>query len=89
MAHELRKVGLAVAQQHGTKVIYDGLVMGEYIADLVVENALLLELKAVKALDNVHEAQCINYLKASGLRLALLLNFARPRLQIQRVAYRL
>lgn len=70
-------------------MIYDGLVMGEYIADLVVENALLLELKAVKALDNVHEAQCINYLKASGLRLALLLNFARPRLQIQRVAYRL
>jgi len=51
LAHELRKIGLAVAQQRGVTVVYDGTVVGEYFVDLLVEQALLVELKAVKALD--------------------------------------
>jgi GxxExxY protein len=86
LAHELRKAGLGVAQQYGTKVHYDDIIVGEYTADLVVEDAVVVELKAVKALDSVHTAQCINYLKASGLRLCLLLNFGKPRVEVHRVA---
>jgi GxxExxY protein len=83
---ELRKAGLAVEQQHGLSVLYDGTVVGDYVVDLTIEQALLVELKAVKALDRAHHSQCINYLKASGLRLGLLLNFGTPRLEIRRVA---
>lgn len=61
-------------------------MVGEYAADLMVDNAILIELKATKAFDEVHMAQCLNYLKATGLRLCLLLNFGTPRLQIKRVA---
>jgi GxxExxY protein len=86
LVHELRKSGLAVRQQHGIVVYYDGVVVGEYAVDLLVEGTIMVELKAVKALDNVHAAQCINYLRATGLRLCLLLNFGKPRLQIQRFA---
>jgi GxxExxY protein len=85
LAHELRKAGLAVEQQHPVTVHYDGVVVGTYTADLLVENAVLVELKAVTALDTVHRAQCINYLKGSGLWLCLLLNFGNPRLKIKRV----
>jgi len=85
LAHELRKAALRVRQQHGIKVHYDGVVVGEYAADLLVAGALLLELKAVKALDNIHLAQCLNYLKATGLRLCLLINFGKPKVEIRRV----
>src|SRR3954462_14478431 len=71
LAHELRKAGLLVEQQHAIAVHYDGVVVGSYTADLLVEKAVLVELKAVTALDAVHRAQCINYLKGSGLRLCL------------------
>jgi GxxExxY protein len=86
LAHELRKAGLAVAQQRGLIITYDGIVSGEYVADLIVEPALLIELKTVTALNEAHHAQCINYLKASGLKLGLLLNFGVKRLEIKRVA---
>jgi GxxExxY protein len=89
LAHELRKTGLTVVQQHGLSVIYDGMVVGQYCVDLLVEQALLVELKAAKALDQAHRAQCVNYLKASGLKLCLLLNFGNSRLEIKRVANRL
>jgi len=64
-------------------------VVGEYFVDLMIEDALLVELKTVKALDEAHRAQCVNYLKATGLQLCLLLNFGRPRLEIKRVVNRL
>jgi len=67
-------------------VHYDGVVVGAYSVDLLVEGTIMVELKAVKALDRVHAAQCINYLRATGLRLCLLLNFGKPRLEIQRFA---
>jgi GxxExxY protein len=58
---------------------------GEHFPDLLVEDVLLVEVKTVKALDEVHRMQCTNYLKATGLRLCLLLNFGKPRLEIKRV----
>jgi len=84
LAHEARKAGLAVEQQKAIQVKYDQVVVGEYVADLLIEGVLIVELKAAKALDEIHFAQCINYLKATGLRACLLLNFGTPRIQIKR-----
>ena len=86
MVHELRKAGLVVAQQQGVTVVYDGIVVGEYAVDLLVEGRIVVELKAIKALDSAHAAQCINYLKVPGLQLCLLLNFGKARLEIRRLA---
>src|SRR6185369_17253877 len=72
LAHEIRKNGLDVNQQSAISVLYDGIVVGEYVSDLLVENEILVELKAVKALDNIHMAQCMNYLRATGLKVCLL-----------------
>jgi GxxExxY protein len=76
-----------VAQQHGVVVRYDGAIVGEYATDLVVENTLLVELKAVKALDEIQLAQCLNYLKATDLSRCLALNSGQPRLEIKPVAH--
>ena len=86
LAHELTKNGLRVAQQIPITVYYDNVVVGSYAADLLVEDTVLVELKAVKALDDVHSAQCINYPVATGLQVCLLLNFGKPRLEIKRLA---
>ena len=87
LAFELRAAGLSVAQQFGASVYYHDLVVGEYFVDLLVEAVLLIELKAAKALDDIRQMRCINHLKATGLRLCLLLNFGRPILEIKRVAH--
>jgi GxxExxY protein len=89
LAQELCAAGLAVVQQKGIAVYYNGSVVGEYIADLVVEDAAVVGLKASKALDPAHTAQCINYLQATGLHLCLLLNFARLRLEVHRIVHEL
>ncbi len=86
LAHELRKAGLRVLQQHGVAVTYDGITVGDYIVDILVESSLILELKAQRSLEQMHTAQCLNYLKATGLHPCLLLNFGNPRLEIKRVA---
>ncbi len=85
LAHELRKAGLIVAQQVPIAVYYDGVIVGEYVADLVVNGVVILELKACSALENIHSAQCINYLKATGKEVSLLLNFGKPRLEFKRL----
>jgi GxxExxY protein len=85
LVHELRKAGIRVEQQRPVTVTYDGVVVGEYAADLLVEERLIVELKAVREIDGVHMAQCMNYLKATGLRLCLLLNFAKPRVEVKRI----
>jgi len=85
LAHELRKAGIKVEQQHGIVVLYDGVEVGDYVADLLVNNQVLVELKTCKDLDDVHLAQCLNYLKATGQRVCLLMNFGRPMLQIRRL----
>ena len=66
-------------------VIYDGVVVGDYAADILVEEKAVIELKAVRAIDTLHVAQCLNYLKATGLKIGLILNFATRRLQIKRL----
>ena len=85
LALELGKAGLAVAQQVSVSVCYDIVMVGAYIVDLLVEDVVLVELKAVKALESIHAAQCINYLKAVGLPVCLLINFGNPRLDVRRV----
>jgi GxxExxY protein len=85
LAIELRKNGLRVAQQVGVTVHYDGVNVGDYTTDLLMEDIVLVELKAVRALDPSHTAQCLNYMTATGLPLCLLLNFGNPRLEIKRL----
>jgi len=89
LAFELRAAGLGVTQQCGIKVRYCGAIVGNYVADILVEQALVVEVKAVRALDESHRLQCTNYLKATDLPLALLLTFGKPRLEIKRVVHRL
>jgi len=84
LAHELRRSRLTVEQQKGIQVLYDGVVVGEYAADLLVNGRVIVELKAVKAFDNVHFAQCLNYLKATGMEACLLINFGTPKIEIKR-----
>jgi GxxExxY protein len=85
LAHELRKSGLKVAQQVSLKVWYDGIVVGEYVADLIIEDVVLIELKAIEQLANIHSAQCINYLAATKLPICLLINFGK-RVDVKRIA---
>jgi len=85
LAHELRTAGLAVVQQQGIVVWYDGVIVGQDVVDLLVEDAVMVELKAVRGLDAVHRAQCLSYLKATGLQLCLLINFGARSLEVKRV----
>lgn len=72
---ELEKNGLKVRQQPQLQVYYEDIAVGEYFADLVVEDKVILELKAVSELSKVHELQLVNYLKATGMKVGLLVNF--------------
>jgi GxxExxY protein len=85
LAHELRKSGIAVEQQKPITVRYDGIVVGEYVADLLVANLVLVELKVVKRFDEIHLAQCLNYLRATGFAVCLLINFGAPKVEVRRV----
>ena len=75
MAIALRKDGLRVDRQRSIPVIYEGVVLGEFRADLIVESAVVCEVKAARAVDGAHEAQLLNYLRACDLEVGLLLNF--------------
>ena len=81
-----RAAGLAVEQQRPISLTYRGVLIGEYFADLPVEGAILVELRAARAIGGAHRAQCINDLRAAGKRLCLLINFGRPRIEVQRIA---
>jgi GxxExxY protein len=78
---------LGVESQVSYPVTYKGQCVGEYVADLLVENQVLVELKCVDRFTIEHMAQCINYLKASHLRLALLINFQKPKVEWKRIVY--
>lgn len=86
LMHELRKAGLLAEQQVAVPVHYDGQQVGVYVGDIVVDGRLVLELKACRALEDAHLAQCLNYLRATGMKTCLLINFGTPRPQIRRVS---
>ena len=88
LAHEIRKSGLGVIQQRGIVVFYDDVIVGEYTADLLVEDLVIVELKVVGALSDSHLPQCRNYLRATGKSLCLLINFGRPKVEIRRITAR-
>ena len=81
---ELKIRGLEVESQTPLTVRYKGVSVGEYFADLVVEGKIILELKAVESLTKAHEAQILNYLKATGCKVGLLVNFTYPKAEIKR-----
>ena len=81
----LRDKGLAANQQVPLKVRFRNHVVGDYFADIIVADDVLVELKAVKALAPEHQAQTINYLKATGIPTGLLINFGKPGLEIRRL----
>jgi GxxExxY protein len=85
LAHEIRKRGLQVVQQEAIDVLYDGIVVGQYAADLMVEETVIVELKVARSIDDVHMAQCLNYLKATGKPVCLLLNFGTGRIALKRI----
>ena len=85
LAHLLRKKGLKVVQQYPLSVEFDDVVVGNFYADLFVNEKVLVELKAVSMLVDIHTAQSLNYLRASGLEVCLLINFGKPKIEIKRL----
>jgi GxxExxY protein len=81
----LRQKGLQAEIEFSLNVRFRGIIVGEFFADLMVEDKVLLELKAVKALLPEHQAQLINYLKATGIEVGLLINFGNPKLEFRRL----
>jgi len=84
LAHEFSKRGIEFERQPSLQVWYEDHLAGQYIADFIVEEKLLVELKAMKNVNSGCEAQLLNYLKATGLTIGLILNFGTTRLQIMR-----
>lgn len=85
LAYELRKAGFDAQQQQEVLVFYDGIVVGTYRPDILVGTSVIVDVKTIKAIGDLEVAQALNYLKATGLRVALLRNFSRPKLEIKRV----
>ncbi|HQU81859.1 MAG TPA: GxxExxY protein [Pyrinomonadaceae bacterium] len=85
LANRLRKQGLKVEQQFPLKVLdEDGSILGEYFADLFIEDCLIIELKACQTLTDEHIAQILGYLRSSRIEHGLLINFGAPKLQIKK-----
>ncbi|MGB9872065.1 MAG: GxxExxY protein [Anaerolineae bacterium] len=85
LAHEFSLRGIPFEQFRRLPVTYKGVLVGEYVADFVVDGQVIVEIKAVSSLNAAHEAQALNYLAATGLRLAILLNFGTESLQRRRL----
>jgi GxxExxY protein len=85
LAYELRKQGFRVQQQWLINVQYDSVIVGQYVADILVDDKILLEIKAIRAFDDIHVAQCMNYLKATQNSICLLINFGAPKVEIKRI----
>ena len=84
---EMKNRAISVDQQRPVRVLFDGQIVGDYTPDLLVESSVIVEVKAVSALAQIHRQQCLNYLRATDLRLALLLNFGRAHLEVARVVW--
>jgi GxxExxY protein len=88
LAHRLRKAALDVKQQYPVRVYdEDGTLIGDYLADLFVENSLIVELKTAKTLALEHEAQILGYLKSSRLQHGLLINFGSPKFEMRKFVW--
>ena len=87
LSHEIRKRGLEVEQQRPVHVYYDDQIVGDYVPDLMVEERVIVEVKAVAGLERIHRQQCLNYLRATDRRICLLLNFGRAHLEVARVVW--
>ncbi len=85
LAHELTLQAIPFERQEGLPVTYKGQPVGHYVADFVINGKVIVELKAVSMLTKAHEAQAHNYLAATGLRLAILINFGADSLQQKRI----
>ena len=85
MVVELEEQGIPYSQQQKFEVIYKGVNVGNYIPDLIVFDKIIVELKTVEFLANVHRAQLINYLKIANHKVGVLLNFSKPKLQWERL----
>ncbi len=85
LAHELHKASIGFERQVGLDVVYDEVVVGQFLADILVEGLIILELKATDAIADQHIAQALNYLTTTGWPLCLILNFGTPKLGIKRV----
>ena len=85
LAIELKKSGLSVKQQYSLPVYYEDELVGNYLADLFVEDSVIVELKAVRELVSEFSAQVINYLKAARIKTGLLINFGKPKIDIKRL----
>lgn len=83
---ELEKAGLLVKEECPIQVYYTGKVVGEFFADLIVQDCIIVEVKAAKALASEHEAQLLNYLKATRIEVGLLLNFG-PKPEVKRMVF--
>ena len=83
----LEENGIKVQQQVPIKVNFHGRVIGNYIADILVEDSIIIELKTTETITKYEKAQTLNYLKAAGLKLAIILNFARDGLFHERLVY--
>ena len=84
LIYELKSRGLQVKSQAPITVYFKDHVVGEYFADILVEEAIILEIKAVEKLSGIHKAQILNYLKATGHKIGLLINFTHPKAEIKR-----
>ncbi len=82
---ELRNRGLKAKGQVSLNVQYKGEIVGEYVVDILVEGKVIIELKAIEQLQKIHEAQLLNYLKATGIKVGLLVNFKYPKAEIRRM----
>jgi GxxExxY protein len=87
LLQELCERGLKAENQVPIQVSYKGTIVGEYFADIVVEDSVIIELKSAKALDRSHEAQVLNYLKATGYAVGLLVNFTHPKAIVKRFVF--
>jgi GxxExxY protein len=87
LAIELRRSGLDCAQESPLKIRYRDTIVGDYLADIIVDGRVIIELKACSSLDPSHSAQVLNYLRAANVRVGLLLNFGRPKLEYRRFIY--
>ncbi len=84
---ELKNRGLSAVSQYPIKVKYKDKIVGEYFADIFVENQVIIELKTVEKIEKIHEAQLLNYLKATGINIGLLVNFKNTKAEIKRLVF--